>query len=204
MRIGRGIVMIAVGVAIAGMAPACGNVVANEGIDAAAIDAAIDARQGVVASGTVVGPMAAAGPVMVLWAVDRVNDDYLYKFAEGTATATTFTVAIPQDPPQAARTQASSVDLGIGLLALLPPGTSIPDGRLAAEPAYVGLSRRYAVIYRGPTDTGGVVAWTARFPVGLSCGRCVDSTTGFDTFEPVDCALLVIDTDPAAPVCNFT
>jgi hypothetical protein len=71
-------------------------------------------------------------------------------------------------------------------------------------PTAVGYSRRYAIIYRGADDTGQAVQWTTAFPVGLSCGRCVDASVGFDTFEPIDCALLVIDTDPAGPSCNWT
>ena len=115
-----------------------------------------------------------------------------------------FTVTLPGDPPEAARTQASSVDLGVGILGLLPPGTSVADGMLSSQPTVVGYSRRYAIIYRGPADSGTTIRWTAAFPVGLSCGRCVDATAGFDTFEPVDCALLVIDTDSTAPGCNWT
>jgi hypothetical protein len=201
MRFCRAIIVVVVGVAITGVVSACGEVAASGGADANQIDAA---QQGIVASGTVIGPMAAAGPVMVLWAVDRMNDDHLYKFGQGTATATAFTATVPDDPPAAAHNQGPSVDVGVALLALMAPGTAFPDGRLSTDPAFVGLSRRYAIIYRGPTDTGSVVAWTTRFPVGLSCGRCVDSASGFDTFEPIDCKMLVIDTDPTAPSCNFT
>jgi hypothetical protein len=176
--------------AVVGMTPGCGAVEGPPG--------------GFVTSGTVVGPMAAAGPVAIIWAVDSSPSDYAYKFGDGTATATTFTAALPSDPPTNARSHAPGADLGVGILALLPPGASLPEGMTSSLPAAVGYSRRYAVIYRGTADTGTVVPWTAAFPIGLSCGRCVDSMTGFDTFEPVDCAMLLIDTDSTSPGCNWT
>jgi hypothetical protein len=104
-----------------------------------------------------------------------------------------------------ARNQFPQTDVGVGVAILMAPGQSLADGVLASEPAIIGITGQHAVIYRGATDTGAVIPWTAAFPVGLSCGRCVeDPGGGFDTFEPVDCATLVLDTDPAAPVCNWT
>jgi hypothetical protein len=154
-------------------------------------------------SGTVVGPKAAAWPVAVVWAVDAVQHDYAYKFGDGTAPATTFTVPELRDPPTTARTQAASVDVGVGFLVLLRPGASLPEGMLTPPLDAVGYSLQYAAIYRGTADAGTGVAWTSRFPVGRSCGRCVAASSGFDTFEPVDCTTLVIDTDPNTPSCNW-
>jgi hypothetical protein len=179
-------------VAVAGTAAACGG----DG------RTGMDGGTGAI-SGTVVGPMAAAGPVVVVWAVDAVQHDYAYKFGDGTATAAMFTVPGLRDPPTTARTQAASVDVGVGVLVLLRPGASLPEGMLTSQLDAVGYSLQYAVIYRGTADTGKDIAWTSRFPVGRSCGRCVAASSGFDTFEPVDCTTLVIDTDPNAPACNW-
>jgi hypothetical protein len=154
-------------------------------------------------SGTVVGPSAAAGPVIVIWPV-TTGQDYAYKFGDGTSTGTTFTAGLSGDPPVMARNMASNTDFGVGVLALLAPGTSVPEGVLASEPTTIGISARYAIIYRGASDDGSIVSWTTLFTSGLSCGRCVDVTGDFDTWEPVDCMTLVIDTDPAADVCNWT
>jgi hypothetical protein len=180
-------------VAAAGLAPACGG---NDKMGM------VDAGE-LAASGTVVGPMAAEGPVVVLWQVDNTPNDYSYKLGDGTATATMFDVPPLSDPPAAARTRAASVDIGVGILVLLRPGASLPDGALISRPNAIGYSLQYAIIYRGAADSGTGLAWTAGFPVGLSCGKCVPSPTGFDTFKPVDCATLVIDTNPAAPACNW-
>src|SRR5262245_4092006 len=162
----------------------------------------MDAGTGAI-SGTVVGPMAAAGPVAVVWGVDGVGHDYAYKFGDGTATATTFTVPELRDPPMTARTQGASVDIGIGFVVLLRPGESLAEGMLTSDLDPVGYTYQYAVIFRGAADAGTRVAWTGQFSVGMSCGKCVDASTGFDTFEPVDCTKLVIDTDPTARPCNW-
>ena len=156
------------------------------------------------ASGTVIGPNAASGPVIAAFIVTTA-DDYAYKFGEGTSSGTTFMVGLRGDPPTMARNIATNVDVGIALLMLMPPGTVTPDGVIQGDPPFVGISARHAIIYRGPDDTGAVAPWTMDFPVGLSCGRCVDATSGFDTFEPVECTTLVIDTDLATiNACNFT
>jgi hypothetical protein len=193
----RRIVVLAV-VAVIAAASACSNV-ANE-----RADAAVDAPPGFVVSGTVVGPRAAAGPVAVVWAVDGQNGNYLYKLGDGTATATTFNAGLLGDPPPDARILGPSIDLGIAFVVLLAPGGSVPDGKVTAEPASLGVSAQYAIIYRGPTDPGTAEPWLAAFPIGLSCGRCVPATTGFDTFEPVSCTMLVIETAPMTNICNYT
>lgn len=166
-----------------------------------------DAPPGVFdVSGTVVGPNAAAGPVIAAWLVDGMGNDYTYKFGDGTsADGATFTMTLA-DLPMMARTTGPNVDVGGAFLVLLPPGTVVPDGVVAGEPPVVGLSARHAIIYRGASDTGTLVPWTAAFPVGYSCGVCVDSTTGgFDSWAPTDCTTLVIDTSApsAIDICNW-
>jgi hypothetical protein len=188
----RGLIGI---VAVAGVAAACGSSGRSQMTDGGGSSG--------VASGTVTGPMAAAGPVVVLWLVDSMPDDYSYKFGDGTATATTFSVPQLRDPPAAARTQTASVDIGVGTVVLLRPGAALPDGALISRPNAVGYSLQHAVIYRGAADAGTGVAWTAGFPVGLSCGKCIVSTSGLDTFKREDCASLVIDTNPNAPSCHW-
>lgn len=108
------------------------------------------------------------------------------------------------DPPLEARIRGPSVDLGIAFVALLAPGASVPDGKVTTQPPVAGATSKYAIIYRGPNDPGTAEPWFAAFPVGLSCGRCVPATTGFDSFEPVDCAALVLETDPTTTLCNYT
>jgi len=156
------------------------------------------------ASGTVVGPAAAAGPVVGIWPVDGMGNDYAYKFGDGTsANGTTFTLGLPSDPPAMARTMGPGVDIGVGIAVLLTPGASVPEGVLTSDPPVVGITTRHAIIYRGASDTGAIVPWTTAFPVGLSCGVCVDEPSGFDSWAPTDCTTMVIDTDQTAPVCNW-
>jgi hypothetical protein len=196
---------------------ACGGDDSNTNVDAppGTADARTDAPPGTPdappggfdVSGTVVGPNAAAGPVIAAWLVDGMSNDYTYKFGDGTsADGATFTMTLA-DLPVMARTTGPNVDFGGAFLVLLPPGTVVPDGIVGApEPTVVGLSARHAIIYRGASDTGAVVPWTSAFPVGYSCGVCVDSTTGgFDSWAPTDCTTLVIDTSAPSSVdiCNW-
>jgi hypothetical protein len=156
-------------------------------------------------SGTVVGPAApAAGPIIAAWPTGGPSGDYVYKFGDGTSSGATFSMDLASIPPEMARNLSTMTDVGVGLLALLPPGTSIPDGVLASEPTRVGITASYGIVYRGPTDTSPYFTWTSAFPFGLSCGRCVYSTTGgHDAWEPVGCTALVMDTDMNASTCNW-
>ncbi len=177
------------------------------GPDARGADAraASDAAGGFLFGGTVTGPAAAAGPVGVIWVVSAGSPDYSYGFGGGSSSGATFAGGLAGTPPPAARNVVAQTDFGVGVAVLMAPGQSLPEGMLTSmPPAPVGLSARHAIIYRGPTDTGTVMPWTAAFPVGLSCGVCVDAASGFDSFAPVDCAALVIDTNLSTPVCNWS
>ena len=172
---------------------------------------AVDARAGADAAGaflfggTVTGPAAAAGPVGVIWVVSAGSPDYSYGFGAGSSSGATFAGGLTSTPPTAARNVTAQAEFGVGVAILMAPGQSLPEGRLTSmPPTPVGLSARHAIIYRGPTDTGTVMPWTAAFPVGLSCGVCVDAPSGFDSFAPVDCAALVIDSNLSTPVCNWS
>jgi hypothetical protein len=64
---------------------------------------------------------------------------------------------------------------------------------------------RHAVIHR----TGEVVelAWASAFPLGFSCGRCVENPeeTGWDHYEPAPCDEVEVVTGlPEEPQhCNW-
>jgi len=171
-------------------------------VDAAIDGALIDAPMGALTvSGTVATGGPATGVTVVLWQVTSGSPDYTWKYGMGTSSGTMFMVTVGMTPPAEA---INSYGVGVGIVGLLPAGTTIPDGMVTSSQLMTAsFSDRYAIIYRAPTANAGVVPWITPFPEGLSCGRCVDEATGFDTFTPVACPMVQI-IHGAQMVCNWT
>src|SRR5438128_413220 len=96
------------------------------------LDVAIDTPatiDGPAGSFTVAGTVAAGGPAtgvtVVLWQVTSGSPDYTWKYGMGSATGTMFMVTLDMVPPPQA---INSYGIGVGIVGLLPAGTTIPDG----------------------------------------------------------------------------
>jgi hypothetical protein len=138
---------------------------------------------------------------VVIWQVTS-GADYAYKFGEGTSSGAQLTLAFSTDPPTEA---INAYGVGVGFVALVAAGTQVPDGVFdAGQLTALGVSFRYAVIWRDQCVLAQL-QWPQAFPAGYACGRCVPATSGFDSFEPVDCSEVQIETDLASGAgCNWT
>lgn len=179
-----------------------GGTVISDGLDSG-IDAAPDAAPG---SFTVHGSVAPGGPAtgvtVVLWQVTSGSPDYTWKYGMGSSSGTMFMVTLDMVPPPEA---INSYGVGVGIVGLLPAGTSIPDGMVTnSQLANASFSDRYAIIYKAPNANATLVPWIAPFPDGLSCGVCVDQASGFDTFQPLSSCTNVEIIQGAQMVCNWT
>jgi len=195
------------------LAAACGDDGGNTTADAphadvgtsdVAVDAAIDGPFGggvFPLTGDVVGEAPVNGIVVVAWIVSSGSPDYVYKFGHGTSTETQYMVSFSGDPPAAA---LNSYGVGVGILAILAPGTVLPADGMVQDPLFNGakFATDYAVIYRA-TGTTPPVTWMQGFPDGFACGRCVRAASGFDTFEVTQCSGVQILMNPLG-LCNWT
>jgi hypothetical protein len=150
------------------------------------------------------GTPPSSAKAVVLWTTDAGQGDSFYKYGEGPATATSFSLSIDEPLPTEATLGGI---LSVGIAVLIPSSVSIPNG-VVTDPNFggdvLGLAGQYAIIYRvNSTPTG---LWVDQFPDGVSCGQCVPATTGFDTFTPVPCNLTEMQVGPisAITVCNWT
>jgi hypothetical protein len=131
--------------------------------------------------------------VVVLWSG---SDGYPHKFGEGTSTRTAFHVNVPPTLPTEALRGGG---VGIGLLFLMKEDVQIADGK--QEPSAVlgsaiGAAGDYALIYiEEGTDSQPGFSWKKNFPVGISCGKGVQTSELFDAFTPVPCDSLRITVD---------
>jgi hypothetical protein len=159
--------------------------------------------------GALVGSTApASGKVAIIWSVSSGSPDYAYVFGEGTSTGTRYIVTPEGPPPEEA---LNRYGVGIGVLALFPKDTELPEGKLDedAMPEPLGISQDHAIIWRAADATGP--EWSSSFPAGYSCGVCVrvpDSGDGvfhgFDSFEPEDCSKVDIAVGSSGDACNWT
>ena len=152
------------------------------------------------------GSAPAMGKTFVIWVSDIGQGDFVYKYGEGTATMTTFTANVTPPVPNDATFGGK---LGVGFVALVPSGTVMADGvadEAMLSAAMLGLSGEYTIIYRPNTTPFPEATWANDFPAGLSCGKCVEQTTGFDTFTPVPCSEMKLQVGPEASikVCDWT
>jgi hypothetical protein len=209
----RMIKLLAVGVLA--MAIGCGDDGGSSVVDApAVIDARIDAQTdapidapidssggGAFSVAGIVGTGApATGSTVVIWVVSSGSPDYIYKFGQGTSTGAQFIASFSTVPPAAA---INSYGIGIGIVAVLAPGTTIPADGMIDEMVLdgAGFTTDYAIIYKTATATN--LSWTVSFPVGYSCGRCVRASSGFDSFEVTTCSTVEVDMTPT-DACNWT
>ena len=178
-----------------------GGVDAPKQVDAT-LDGMFDGPSGpFTLNGTVFTGGPATGVTVVLWQVTSGSPDYTWKYGEGSSSGTMFMVTLDLVPPAQA---INSYGVGVGIVGLLPAGTIIPDGMVTNQQLQnASFSDRYAIIYKAPNANATLVPWIAPFAAGMSCGRCVDQATGFDTFEPVACPMVQI-IQGAAMVCNWT
>ena len=127
--------------------------------------------------------------IVVAWPVFLASPDYLYKYGEGHRTGPTLTTGVPGVLPEAAR----NAGFGVGLVVEFPAGTVIPDGVVneSGTAAPLGSSLRQGIVYRaeGVTDP----AWLTAFPVGYSCGQCVDRGPEMDSFRPIACSEVTLN-----------
>ena len=138
-----------------------------------------------------------ASHVVVLW--DLVDTGY--KFGDGTATDTAFTVTLETSPPAGAIVPGG---IAVGYPLLVADGTVVPDGPITDITAipYLGIPVDFAIIWKDPTGAG-LNMWDAAFGPNYSCGRCVHAQSGHDTFELTPCGGFTIvfgATDP----CNWS
>lgn len=150
------------------------------------------------ASGTITtsGP---ANPVYVAWQVTSGSPDYLWKFGDGTSTATTFVVTMGSNPPAQA---INSYGLAIGIVLMAPNGVVPPDGMLETFDPIAGTGNHW-IIFKAPGAT--LTGWPDAFPQGYACGVCVPASGGstFDTFAVTACDTLQM-VRSLADVCNWT
>jgi len=177
---------------------------------AVAIDSSPDGSTssgGFVVDGTIVlvgGGTTVTGNVFVLWNGDKGQGDYLYKYGAGTSTPTTFHASVT--PPLPADATYGG-QFGVGLIPVFDSAFSLADGVVTdesqLETAMKGFAGQYAIIFKG---TGSGPGWIGAFPMGLSCGKCVKATSGFDSFTPIACSMVEIQVGPpsAIDVCNWT
>ncbi len=175
----------------------------GSGSDGAAIDARPDGNGNAATmldvSGPITGTGTANGATFVAWVVSSGSPDYIYKFGEGTHTNTTFMVTLDTVPPPEA---INSYGLAVGLVVIATSGTQPPDG-VITETAIMGAaySVNHAIIYKATGATG--VPWLGAFPDGYSCGVCVPSGSGFDSFAPTSCTTVEV-VQSAQDGCNWT
>ncbi|MFN0250492.1 MAG: hypothetical protein ACKV2T_26665 [Kofleriaceae bacterium] len=175
---------------------------ADAALDAATVDAPIDSSGGAfTASGTITtsGP---ANPVFVAWQVSSGSPDYLWKFGEGTSTATTFVVTMGSVPPPQA---LNSYGLAIGIVVMLPDGIALPPDGMIDESAFdpIAVTGNHWIIYKA--SGASLPGWPASFPDGYACGVCVPAAGGatFDTFAVTACDGLEMVRN-LDNVCNWT
>lgn len=146
-------------------------------------DAGVFGFVGEVADGT------QQGSTIGLFVVSSSPPAYTYKLGDGTTELNEFGISFRSDPPP----EALDADgVGVAQIGMLPGLATVPEGVVDRNSIFLdGLSIDTAVIFKTSDATGP--AWTAAFPTGFSCGRCVSDTSGgLDTFEPIACDFVVV------------
>ncbi len=161
-----------------------------------------------VADGTVIpvgaGTTPADGTAIVLWSGDNGQGDFLFKHGEGPATPKAFAVGVDEPLPADA---TFGNTFGVGVVALVDASVTVPEGVVedsVFETQLRGFAGQYAIVFKASESPTGV-EWSDAFPVGLSCGKCVKATSGFDSFTPVACTELELQvgTESEVDICNW-
>lgn len=149
--------------------------------------------------------------VVAVWSVSSGSPDYLFVFGRGKVNGDTVTLDITSSPPAEALNKGG---LGIAVLITVPPGTSVPDGKLSSEQSKAlegqasGISARHAIIYRADQAQVTRGGWETAFPQGYACGECVphpEDAGPFDSFKTTDCSAIRLQSMASNPdICNWT
>ena len=143
--------------------------------------------------------------LVVLWSVFSGSPDYLYSYGGGT-TAPKDIIATFGGPPPAEALNGGK--LGIGIVAALNDGATLPEGKVDSENRDAilrAMTPMHAVIYKNTDEQLTSKGWELAFPQGYTCGKCIEAEAGFDTFEKDDCANMVLVPVADKPhFCNFT
>jgi len=157
---------------------------------------------GVSLSGSITGEAPpTAAKVSVVWSVSSGSPDYAYVFGDGDFSGGQFTLNFVEKPPVEA---LNSYGVGVGFVVLVPDDVEISEGVLDDESLPIqGISNDHSVLWIAPAASGP--DWAEDFDTGYGCGACVPAAEGetFDSFEPVSCDEVVIDTGDVG-VCNWT
>jgi len=148
----------------------------------------------------------ATGQIVVAWAVFTGSPDVTYIYGKGTQAGPTFHAAMTDVPPAAALNNGT----GVGLVLLFAADATLPPEGVYtgndAPPGLIGGAVLHSIVYRAPGAGATPLPWATSFPIGYSCGVCVEAQTGFDSFAPTDCGQV----DVKAPMdlstlhgCNF-
>jgi hypothetical protein len=195
-----------------------------------ALPAACDSGNGGAAPGGASGQTSATlkGPfaqeklaASVLWQVST-QQDYTYILGGGTTSGGQASLSVPVSTTNDGKAALDPLALnqfddgsavGVGYVIVTNPADAPKQSAKAGDEDNLkmrGISARYAFIFRADEGDKVRIAWAKAFPQGLSCGRCVPKTSeqgSFDTWEPVDCASLEIETSEKVKdldVCNWT
>lgn len=148
--------------------------------------------------GFVSGSAPAATKVVMFW--DRAGSGY--KWGDGSGSASSFTITLPDDPPPAA--QVGSSGLAVGFPVLIDASVSVADGPTDLSFQRLGIATDYAIIWKDALGSGDGTSWESSFGARYSCGHCVRQSTGKDTFELTPCANETIVIGAAvAQLCNW-
>ncbi len=127
------------------------------------------------------------GSTIGLWEV-RTPEPLTYKFGDGQATASEFSLEFRLEPPDEA---LENGEFGVGFVGMLPGLATAPEGEIDPERInQIGGSTDTAVIFKRPGATGP--AWLADFPDGFSCAICLREQQP-DGFAPVDCTFVTVE-----------
>ena len=156
------------------------------------------------------GTPASGSDVIAVWSVSTGSPDYLFVFGRGKVNGDSVTLDITTSPPA----EALNKSLGIAVLIVVPPGTSLPDGKLSPDQAEAlenvasSISARHAIIYRADQAQVTRAGWENAFPQGYACGECVphpEDAGPFDSFKTTDCSAIRLQPmSSKTDICNWT
>lgn len=153
------------------------------------------------------GGTATDGHALVLFATDDLQP---YKWGEGSASGTSFSVDVTDPVPAEALLIGSGETsfVGLGQVYLVPSGVDFPDGVISSDAnlndQIIGIAGNYAIIYRPSDEPFTDADWVNAFPPGLSCGVCAPGTDA-EIFVPTSCDDMVLQVGPqsALDVCQW-
>ena len=163
-------------------------------------------------------------PVPLYWMRTAPNPDTAYFYGTGSLDRSELVIEVPRKLPEMALQEGL---YGVGHIVVADPNYTISEGELsdaedeALDAVIRGGSENYAIIFKqDPADyidaTKQLIIdhseaasqhWFNDFEIGYSCGRCVRAEEGFDSYEPIACEEIVIDSGEdfqSDDICNWT